>query len=100
MSSYNSYDGVPMVSNSEVLTDILRGEWGYDYFVISDAGGTARLANAFYVCGIEDNDCITLEVCQRRNFFRDEETNCCRVYPLATMSRWAVDTLVSSPSLH
>ncbi|KAM6482445.1 glycoside hydrolase family 3 protein [Trichoderma sp. SZMC 28011] len=61
MSSYNSYDGVPIVANSEVLTDILRGEWGYKYFVTSDAGGTARLANAFYVCKIEDNDCITLE---------------------------------------
>ncbi|KAL7933677.1 glycoside hydrolase family 3 protein [Trichoderma chlorosporum] len=61
MSSYNSYDGVPMVANSDVLTDILRGEWGYKYFVTSDAGGTARLANAFYVCEIEDNECITLE---------------------------------------
>ncbi|KAL7893609.1 glycoside hydrolase family 3 protein [Trichoderma sp. SZMC 28014] len=61
MSSYNSYDGVPMVANSAVLTDILRGEWGYEYFVTSDAGGTARLSNAFYICGAEDNDCITLE---------------------------------------
>lgn len=66
MSSYNSYDGVPMVANSAVLTDILRGEWGYEYFVTSDAGGTARLSNAFYICGAEDNDCITLEVQQRK----------------------------------
>lgn len=65
MSSYNSYDGVPMVANSVVLTDILRGEWGYEYFVTSDAGGTARLSNAFYVCGAKDNDCITLEVRNR-----------------------------------
>lgn len=61
MSSYNSYDGVPMVANSAVLTDILRGEWGYEYFVTSDAGGTARLSNAFSICGAQDNDCITLE---------------------------------------
>jgi beta-glucosidase len=51
-----------MVSNSEVLTDILRGEWGYEYFVTSDAGGTARLSNGFFVCAPVDNDCITLEV--------------------------------------
>lgn len=63
MSSYNSYDGVPTVSDSYLLTDILRDEWGYEYYVISDAGGTARLANAFYICPIEDNECITLEVC-------------------------------------
>ncbi|KAF4979678.1 hypothetical protein FZEAL_4169 [Fusarium zealandicum] len=61
MSSYNSYDGVPVVSDSHLLTDILRDEWGYEYYVISDAGGTARLANAFFVCEIEDNECITLE---------------------------------------
>ncbi|UPK91229.1 hypothetical protein LCI18_002164 [Fusarium solani-melongenae] len=61
MSSYNSYDGVPTVSDSYLLTDILRDEWGYEYYVISDAGGTARLANAFYICPIEDNECITLE---------------------------------------
>ena len=62
MSSYNSYDGIPMVSNELTLTQILREEWGYENFVISDAGGTARLANAFYMCGISDNDCITMMV--------------------------------------
>lgn len=64
MSSYNSYDGIPVVADSYMLTDILRGEWGYEYYVISDAGGTARLDNAFHVCGHEDHECITLEVCQ------------------------------------
>lgn len=62
MSSYNSYDGIPVVADSYILTDILRGEWGYEYYVISDAGGTARLDNAFHVCGHEDHECITLEV--------------------------------------
>ncbi|PKS08165.1 hypothetical protein jhhlp_005441 [Lomentospora prolificans] len=60
MSSYNSYDGVPTVSDEYLLTDILRKEWGYDYYVISDAGGTARLDNAFGVCGEKDHECITL----------------------------------------
>lgn len=63
MSSYNSYDGIPTVSDPHLLNDILREEWGYEYYVISDAGGTARLANAFQVCPLEDNECITLEVC-------------------------------------
>ncbi|RBR04915.1 uncharacterized protein FIESC28_11453 [Fusarium coffeatum] len=61
MSSYNSYDGVPVVSDSHLLTDILRDEWDYKYYVISDAGGTARLAQAFNVCPLEDDECITLE---------------------------------------
>ncbi|KAF7547360.1 hypothetical protein G7046_g9031 [Stylonectria norvegica] len=61
MSSYNSYDGVPVVGDSHLLSEILRDEWGYEYYVISDAGGTARLANAFFVCELEDNECITLK---------------------------------------
>ncbi|KAF5021073.1 hypothetical protein F66182_6906 [Fusarium sp. NRRL 66182] len=61
MSSYNSYDGIPVVSDSHMLNDILRDEWGYEYYVISDAGGTARLARDFFVCPLEDNECITLE---------------------------------------
>ena len=62
MSSYNSYDGIPVVADEYMLTDILRGEWGYEYFVISDAGGTSRLDEAFHVCGHEDHECITLSV--------------------------------------
>ena len=70
MSSYNSYDGVPQVADPHTLTEILRDEWGYEYFVTSDAGGTDRLAKAFYVCPselnsyggpiTEGNECITL----------------------------------------
>jgi beta-glucosidase len=66
MSSYNSYDGIPVVSDPHILTDILRGEWGYEYYVISDAGGTARLDSAFHVCGPKDHECITLEVTSQR----------------------------------
>ncbi len=37
MTSYNSLDGVPCTSNKELLTDVLRGEWGFDRgFVVSD----------------------------------------------------------------
>jgi beta-glucosidase len=62
MSSYNSYDGIPTVADHHLLTEILREEWGYEHFVISDAGGTARIADAFGVCAREDNECITREV--------------------------------------
>lgn len=50
MSAYHSYDGVPAVADHHTLTDILRGEWDYKYFVMSDAGGTDRLCNAFKMC--------------------------------------------------
>ncbi|KAK2029271.1 glycosyl hydrolase family 3 N terminal domain-containing protein [Colletotrichum zoysiae] len=60
MSSYNSYDGVPTVTDHHLLTEILREEWGYEYYVISDAGGTARVGSAFFICGETDDSCITL----------------------------------------
>lgn len=34
MSSYNSYDGVPTIADHHLLTEILREEWGYEYYVI------------------------------------------------------------------
>ena len=37
MTSYNSIDGVPCTSNRELLTDVLREEWGFDRgIVVSD----------------------------------------------------------------
>ena len=50
MTAYSSYDGVPLVANEQMLTDILRNEWGYKYFTMSDAGGTDRLGYAFKMC--------------------------------------------------
>lgn len=44
------YDGIPAVADHHTLTDILRDEWGYDYYVMSDAGGTDRLCSAFKLC--------------------------------------------------
>jgi beta-glucosidase len=33
MSAYHSYDGIPAVAHKQLLTDILRGEWGFKYYV-------------------------------------------------------------------
>ena len=62
MSAYSSYDGVALVANHHILTDILRGEWGYKYWVTSDAGATDRLCDAFNMCQSKplDKEAITL----------------------------------------
>lgn len=38
MCSYNRINGVYASENKELLTDILRGEWGYEGYVMSDWG--------------------------------------------------------------
>ncbi len=40
MTAYNSVDGRPATANSWLLKDKLKDEWGFDGFVISDAGAT------------------------------------------------------------
>jgi beta-glucosidase len=36
MTSYNSLDGIPCTSNRVLLTDVLRDEWEFNGFVVSD----------------------------------------------------------------
>jgi beta-glucosidase len=40
MTAYNSVDGVPATQNRWLLTDILKGRWGFEGFAISDASAT------------------------------------------------------------
>jgi len=39
MASFNELDGVPATANSFLLKDILRDEWGFEGFVVSDYTG-------------------------------------------------------------
>lgn len=41
MTSYNRINGVPASVNDQLLTTLLREEWGFDGFVVSDCGAVA-----------------------------------------------------------
>lgn len=43
MASYNEIDGVPNHANKWLLTDVLRGEWGFNGYVISDYDAVNRM---------------------------------------------------------
>jgi len=45
MTSFNSLNGVPATANPLLLTQILRHEWGFNGFVVSDWGAVAELKN-------------------------------------------------------
>ncbi|KAI0915479.1 hypothetical protein AcV5_003688 [Taiwanofungus camphoratus] len=54
MSAYASYDGVPAVANYHLLTEILRNEWGYQYFVTTDAGSVDLLISTHGTCATRE----------------------------------------------
>lgn len=45
MASFNEVDGVPATANKWLLTDVLRKEWGFDGFVVSDYTGVSEMIN-------------------------------------------------------
>ncbi|KAI0751919.1 glycoside hydrolase [Daedaleopsis nitida] len=62
MTAYSSYDGIPAIANTHLLTEILREEWGYKYWVTTDAGSVDLLINQHGTC--DSRECaakITLE---------------------------------------
>lgn len=46
MAAYNAINGVPCAVNKMLLTDILKKQWGFEGFVVSDTGGINHLVNA------------------------------------------------------
>jgi beta-glucosidase len=49
MASYNEINGIPSHVNSWLLKELLRGEWGFDGFVISDGWGVDDLYRLHFV---------------------------------------------------
>ncbi len=43
MASYNAINGVPNNINHYLLTDVLKNQWGFEGFVVSDLGGVASM---------------------------------------------------------
>ena len=46
MAAYNGWEGVPCSANRRLLTEILRNEWGFDGFAVSDYGGVEGMHSA------------------------------------------------------
>ena len=40
---YHSINGVPACANKKLLTDILRNEWGFKGYVVSDQGALGMM---------------------------------------------------------
>jgi len=49
MAAYNELNGVPCHASERLLTGILREEWGFKGFVVSDWGGIEKLVKSHHV---------------------------------------------------
>jgi hypothetical protein len=99
MTAYSSYDGVPLIANYHILTEILREEWGYKYWTTSDSGATDRLCYGFKMCSSNptDHEAVTLYV--NRSFpFRSPEADFGRLFRQETTLRWEVERIVFQSS--
>jgi beta-glucosidase len=52
MTSFSDLNGVPATGNSYILSDVLRGEWGFEGFVVSDWDSVRQLQ----IHGLTEND--------------------------------------------
>ena len=48
MASFNEINGIPSTGNHWLMTDLLRGEWGFQGFVVSDYTGDEEMIAAGY----------------------------------------------------
>ena len=49
MAAYSELDGIPCAANRWLLTDVLRGEWGFTGIVVSDLGAIRFLETTHHV---------------------------------------------------
>lgn len=45
MASFNEFEGIPVTANKYLLDDVLRKQWGFNGFVVTDYTGTMELTN-------------------------------------------------------
>ena len=55
MSAYNAVDGIPASANARLLKDILKGEWGFDGYVVSDYGAVEIVHNNHKLAASNDD---------------------------------------------
>ena len=53
MMAYNVIDGIPCHANKWMITDVLRKEWGFDGFVMSDGGAVDITYTAFHTDSVK-----------------------------------------------
>ena len=59
MAAYNETDGIPCTADKWLLTRLLRGQWGFKGFVLSDLGAVRRLYTVHHVAATPQDAVLT-----------------------------------------
>ena len=51
MMAYNTLDGIPCATHDWLMNDMIKGEWGFNGFIISDGDALPIIYNAFGIYG-------------------------------------------------
>ena len=76
MSSYNDYDGEPISGSYHFLTEILRQEWGFKGYVVSDSEAVEFVAGKHKVADTYEDgiaQCVNAGLNVRTNFTAPDE---------------------------
>ena len=95
MTSYNSIDGIPCTSNHYLLTQLLRNEWKFRGFVVSDLYSIEGIHESHFVAPTKENVAIqSVMAGVDVDLGGDAYTNLCHAVQSGQMDKAVIDTAV------
>ena len=95
MTSYNSIDGIPCTSNHYLLTQLLRNEWKFRGFVVSDLYSIEGIHESHFVALTKENAAIqSVTAGVDVDLGGDAYTNLCYAVQSGQMDKAVIDTAV------
>ena len=95
MTSYNSIDGIPCTSNHYLLTQLLRNEWKFCGFVVSDLYSIEGIHESHFVALTKENAAIqSVTAGADVDLGGDAYTNLCHAVQSGQMDKAVIDTAV------
>ena len=95
MTSYNSIDGIPCTSNHYLLTQLLRNEWKFRGFVVSDLYSIEGIHESHFVALTKENAAIqSVTAGVDVDLGGDAYTNLCHAVQSGQMDKTVIDTAV------
>lgn len=95
MTSYNSIDGIPCTSNHYLLTQLLRNEWKFRGFVVSDLYSIEGIHESHFVAPTKENAAIqSVTAGVDVDLGGDAYTNLCHAVQSGQMDKTVIDMAV------